>query len=247
VVNQPFAARVFNGAAIGQTVLVANRGEDYTSSIEARIVGIAETMPDLQYSTREGAAPAIYVLSSRNYKAAMKLYVRARMSTHELSAGIRSVVRQIDARVPIIELASLHEINERRLLAQIWLARAAAFLGFVALVLATCGLYGVVSYLVDLRSREFALRMALGGSPRNVLSIVLVEAMKLTALGGAIGGSLAFAMSLLLRHWNRAYQDLDLLPFAGSAALLLAATLLASATPALRAALIDPAITLRHD
>jgi hypothetical protein len=66
VVNQTFAARLFNGAAIGENVRVANRGEDYSSSVDVNIVGIIETAIDPQYTTREGeAAPTIYVLSSR--------------------------------------------------------------------------------------------------------------------------------------------------------------------------------------
>jgi ABC-type antimicrobial peptide transport system permease subunit len=127
------------------------------------------------------------------------------------------------------------------------LARAAAVLGIVALLLAGMGLYGVTSYSVVMRGREIAVRMALGARAGRVVAMVLRQALAVAAIGAAIGGLVAIAAVIVIQAQVFGVSGVDVATLGGSAALLAAATLLASILPAWRAARLDPNLVLREE
>ena len=129
---------------------------------------------------------------------------------------------------------------QRRLWGVLFLAFA-----IIALTLASIGIYGVTSYVVNQRTREIGLRIALGARPRGVLALIVRQAMTLVGVGIVIGLAGALASTGLLRHLLFGVSAFDPLTFAATAAVLLLVALAASYLPARRAAKVDPLIALR--
>jgi putative ABC transport system permease protein len=96
-----------------------------------------------------------------------------------------------------------------------------------------------------MRSREIAIRMAVGASPRTILSMILGQSMRVAGIGLLIGGSAAAAVTRVIQSEYHGIKDLDGAAFGGAAGLFLAAMLLASAVPALRASRVDPIENLK--
>jgi predicted lysophospholipase L1 biosynthesis ABC-type transport system permease subunit len=171
---------------------------------------------------------------------ALALYIRARDTAATLAGPVRELVSKVAPRVPIQELGSLEELTERSYAPQLWLARTAVFLATIGIVLAGAGVYAVSSYIVGMRSREFAIRMAVGASPRTIVQLVLGESARVAALGLLIGSSIALVSGRLLEARYYGVRGVDAAAFAGAAALFLAIMFVASAVPAMRAARVDP-------
>jgi ABC-type antimicrobial peptide transport system permease subunit len=117
----------------------------------------------------------------------------------------------------------------------------------MALLLAALGIYGVVGYTVALRTREMGIRMALGSSPTDVIGMVLRESLTTVSMGLLAGLGAVLALTRLLRSLLFAVSPTDPVAIVSTALTLLAVGLLASLIPALRAARIDPLITMRAD
>jgi ABC-type antimicrobial peptide transport system permease subunit len=115
----------------------------------------------------------------------------------------------------------------------------------IALGLATIGIYGVMAYLVSQGTRELGIRIALGASSRNILSLVIRQGMVLAVSGVTIGLAAAFVLARLIRSLLFGVEATDPITLAGISLLLAMITLLACYIPAQRAARIDPLISLR--
>ena len=243
VVNQTFVER--RGIGLGSLVRVAPRNGDYATALPVRIVGIVEPAREPRYTQDGGPVPKLYLPSPLEPEPALALYARSATTAAALATPIRELIDRLDARVPIQEIGSLTELNERSFGPQMWLARAAAFLGIIGLLLATGGLYGVSSYVVTLRSREIAIRMALGARPLAVLTMILAQSMRIALVGLLAGGVAAVVISRLIHSEFDGIQRLDAAVFGGSAALFIASMVLASAIPAVRASRMDPVENLK--
>ena len=119
--------------------------------------------------------------------------------------------------------------------------------GAIGLIMAAVGLYGIISYSVNRRSREIGIRVALGARQADVLGMVVREGMKLAMVGVAIGLLLAVAVTRLMSSFLFNVSPLDLMTFAGMSALFLAIAFVSSYLPARRAASSDPMTALRTD
>lgn len=243
VVNRTFANNL-NGPVVGSLLRVAPRGHDFASATDVRIVGIVEAAVEPRYE--EGLpAEKVYLPSPVEPEPALAVYARAHGGATTLAQPIRELVSRIDPRVPIVELGSLQEMNERSFGQQLWLARAAGFVGIVGLLLATAGLYGISSYVVAMRSREIAIRMAIGARPGAILTMVLNQSMRVAVIGVIAGGAASVAASRLVQSEYHGIVGTDRAAFAGAIVVFLGAMLLASAVPAVRASRLDPVANLK--
>jgi predicted permease len=249
VINAQFAEQLLDGRALGQLIRVVPyiRGQnEYTESIEVRVVGVFEPAREPTFTAGRPPVPALYVPAPLRETAALALYIRSSERAVDVASAVRRAVRQIDSRVSPTELRSLAQLNEDLNRPQLLLARAAAFLGFVALFLATWGLYAVVSYLVATRSREIAVRMALGAKPSAMLGMVLRQSLAMTLIGAAIGAAAAYAFGRIIQAEMHAAPGTDLAALLGSAGWLLLAAVVASLAPARRAAHVNPLALLKE-
>jgi len=173
--------------------------------------------------------------------------VRAQGDPKALLPEVRRQVAALDATLPVYEVKTLVE----HLGTALFPARAAAALlgltGALALFLAAIGLYGVLSYLVTLRTREIGVRVALGAARSDVLRLIVGRGLRLAGIGLAIGLALAAGVTRFASFLLYGTSPLDPLAFGGVAALLLGTALLAAWMPARRAAAVEPMVALRDE
>jgi predicted permease len=164
-----------------------------------------------------------------------------------LAASVRAVLKDVDPDLPLVRVSSLREFADFGLLPQRLAASVAGSLGSVALLLAAIGLYGVTAFTVARRTREIGLRVALGANPRRVKALVVGQALKLTAIGGAVGLLLAVGMARLISDLLFGVSPLDPIAFGGTVGALVVVTVAASYIPARRAASVNPVVALRSE
>jgi predicted permease len=245
IVTERLASQLFADAALGRSLRVSTPYRDAVAA-DLRIVGIVES--PLGFSGEEVQAiffPSHFP-SPVQPGTARTLHVRSEGPAAALAPAIRDLVAQLDARVPILELGTLDQTIRADMLQQRMLARGAALLGIVALLLASGGLYGVTSYSVAMRGREIAVRMALGARADLVIAMVLRRALAVATIGSVLGGVVAIAAGLVIQAEVFGVAGVDVATLGGSAVLLAAAMLLASLLPAWRAARVDPNVVLRE-
>jgi hypothetical protein len=239
LVNETVARRM-GGSPIGSTLRVAPRGRDLTSAIEVRVVGVLEPTVEPRLETAGPPAAKLYLPAPLEPEPALSLYVRTRGAAVGIAQPLRELVRRIGPRVPVLEIGTLEEFNDRSYARQLWLARAAGAIGIIGLLLAMAGLYAVSSYMVAMRSREIAIRMAIGARPDAILRMVLAQSMRMALIGLLAGSGAAIVASRVIQAEYHGIRGLDGAAFGGAAALFLAAMLIASAVPAFCAARLDP-------
>jgi predicted permease len=213
------------------------------------IIGVA---PPLKHDlfTRE-PEPHIYLPAGGSQSTRMFVYARAAAPRHgdAIVEDVREQLRAVDADMPVSYVRSFRSQHESS--AQIWLLRSGAklflTLGLAAAFVAVVGLYGVRSYLVSRRTREFGVRMAIGAAPADVMRLVLREAAWTTSVGLAIGLVLGALLGMLVSPVIYEVRSFDPLTLAGAAVLLTVASFIASVVPARRAASVLPMTALRND
>jgi putative ABC transport system permease protein len=152
-----------------------------------------------------------------------------------------------DPNLPVIHTSTLEEAVAIALLPQRIAAWIAASVGGIGLFLAALGLYGLTAFSVSQRTREIAIRLAVGASPGTVLWLVLRQAAVLALLGAGVGIALAVALSRLLGSLLIGLQPIDPAAFGIAVVILATVMFLSSWTPARRAARMDPVQSLRAD
>jgi ABC-type antimicrobial peptide transport system permease subunit len=214
-----------------------------------RVVGI---IPAVKHSLGDPRPfPHVYVPLGQHYESAMTLQVRIAHADAEqtMLATIAGVVRGVDDRVPVLRVETWRAHLDGGL--DVWLYRAGARVfsafGGIALLLAVLGVYGVKSYVVSRRTREFGIRIAMGAHPRTLLWQVLREGGRITAIGIGIGLLLALAAGRLLQGMLYGVNAVEPVVLVTAPLILLAASLLASYLPARRATNVDPMAALRAE
>ena len=193
----------------------------------------------------ENPQPHIYLSLTQTFEPAVSLHLRASGDPATALGLARREVQELDRALPITNVFTFAEILRQSL----WAPRMGAWLlavfGLLSLVLAVIGIYGVMSYSVNQRTRELGLRMALGANPGDVLKLVVRQGMTLAAAGIAVGLALSFAGTRLVGNLLFGVSTRDPLILVGIPLLLALAALVASAQPAWRAARVDPTGALR--
>jgi macrolide transport system ATP-binding/permease protein len=209
------------------------------------IVGVAA---DAKYTALgEEPLPYVYLPLLQSYPSAATLYARATDDPAMALAAIRKRVRALDPSLPLTDAGPVSDALDRAL----WGPRVAAGLlllfGLLALVLATMGLYGVISYAVQQGRRDIGIRVALGATKGDVLGLVLRQGVTLIALGLSLGLAAAALLTPRLPELLVGTSPSDPAAWAGAAAVLALVGLAATWVPARRAAGIDPALVLRQE
>jgi macrolide transport system ATP-binding/permease protein len=243
IVNQEFARRFYGDeeSAMGRRF----RFSEGTPLME--IVGIAK---DGRYGTLyEDPQPYMFLPVYQHLRARMTVLVSAH-SAGDLDAVVESVrgeVARLDARLGVFGVM----IGEENLSLAYWGPKVAAGIattfGVLALVLATTGLYSVMTYTVSQRTHEIGIRMALGADLRNVRRLIVGQGLRMVVVGIAFGLAGAIAMTQLVAGLLLGVGATDLATFAGVSGLVVAVALLACYLPARRATRVDPLVALRHD
>jgi predicted lysophospholipase L1 biosynthesis ABC-type transport system permease subunit len=175
--------------------------------------------------------------------------VRARAGTtpEALAGAVSAAVRSVDPGGAVTAVRPMTEVMAESVGRPRFFLVLLATFGGVALVLAVAGIYGVLSYAVAQRTREFGIRTALGSTPADTLGLVTRQAMKLMAVGIAIGLAGSYAASKLLGSLLYGVSPLDASAWASATATLVLAGLLAALLPAWRATRADPVVALRAE
>jgi predicted permease len=238
VVNETMAKRYWlDREALGGRVKLDE--EWYT------VVGVAK---DIRYRRLdEPAQPVVYLPLLQSWSDAFTLHVRATSDPLALAPAVRHEVARLDAGVPFHAVRTLEENVKAATVPQRLAGTLISIFGAIALLLAAVGLYGVLQNAVVERTREIGIRMALGGERCHVLRLLLVPALRLSALGVALGLAGALGLGRLLAKVLFGVSPLDLPTFGGVSALMLAVALVATLLPAWRATCMDPALALRKE
>ena len=197
-----------------------------------------------------GAAPKpeIYYLVSQNFaqirRLGSTLVVRGFGAPERLVSAVRAVIREVSPGQALFRVATMQEVIDESVANPRLYAWLMGLFALIATLLAMAGIYGVISYLVTMQTREFGIRMALGAEPAAVLRSVMNRSALLTAFGLALGIVGAAASTRILRGVLYGVPATDLATFAAVAAVLTLTALGASLTPARRAARVDPSIAL---
>jgi putative ABC transport system permease protein len=176
----------------------------------------------------------------------MSVLVRTTMEPTTLIATMRSKVHALSADVPV-KFSTMEASLSQNVAAPRFRTLLLGMFAALAVCLAMAGVYGVMSYVVGQRVNEIGLRMALGASPRDVLRLVLRQALSLTFLGIAIGLASAVAMTQLIASMLFGVKPTDPLTYVAVVALLGVVAFAASYIPARRAMRVDPIVALRYE
>jgi ABC-type antimicrobial peptide transport system permease subunit len=162
-------------------------------------------------------------------------------------SSVKSELRSLDPDLPMYYVRTIEQRLDESLARRRFSMLLLGVFAGVALILATIGIYGVMAYLVNQGTREIGIRMALGATQGNILSLVVRHGMALALSGVTIGLVAAFLLTRLIRSLLFGVQATDPVTFAEIASLLVLVALLASYIPAHRAARVDPLTSLRCD
>ncbi|MCP5111474.1 MAG: FtsX-like permease family protein, partial [bacterium] len=256
IISETFARRFFpDEEPIGQ-VLQAVFRRDTGQSMDDRSRRIVGVVGDIRHRIRSEPEPAIYVPYRQNLRAypfvplthtAKNVVIRTVTDPMGLAAALRHTVAEIDKDQVPISIMTLDELLSEEVGQERFWMRLFGLFAALAVFLAAVGLYGVVSYSVARRTREFGLRMALGAEQANVLKLVGREVLVLSLSGVAVGVVAALALTPLMASQLFGVGTADPATFVVVSLVLIAVALLSCYLPARRATKVDPMTALRHE
>jgi predicted permease len=248
VVNQTFANKFFpNENAVGKRFTHDTKKPD-----ELEIIGVAK---DAKYTSQRDEIPPTVYSSYRQERpqASATFEVRTVGDPSATIASVRSVVREIEPNLPVMNVKSQVEQADETLLMERLFAKLLTLFALLAQQLAAIGLFGVLAYAVSQRTHEIGIRMALGADRSNVLRMIVKQGMMLVAIGVILGLVGAYILTKYLESWISLSKMLfgvkvsDPLTYTVIAVLLTVVALIACYIPARRATKVDPLIALRYE
>jgi predicted permease len=216
-----------------------------TSGIDYRVVGVVN---DVRYFALErDTGQEMYMLIQTGDYQTVDLVVRSAVLPSRLIPSLRAALKRADPALPALEFRTMEQLVERSVFTRRAVVRLlAGFAGF-GLILASLGLYAVISYSVSQRTREIGVRMALGAAPLAMRAQILTQTMTLAAIGLAIGLPVAWLAARAIQHLLFGVVAADAVTFGGVTALVAIVAALAGYVPATRASRIDPVVALRSE
>jgi predicted permease len=241
LINEAAVRKYFAGTnPVGQRF-----GQSPETSGDIEIVGVVK---DAKYnSVRDPAPPTMYVPYQQARPGSPMFEVRTAGPPSVAAGGLREAMRQVDPNLPVMDVSSQMEQIERRFAQERVFAQAYTLFGLLALVLASVGLFGLMSYNVARRTNEIGIRMALGAQGRDVLSLVMRESMSLVAIGVVAGLAIALAGGYLVKSLLFGLASTDGASIAGAVIVMVVVSAAAGYLPARRASKVDPLRALHYE
>jgi len=212
-----------------------------------RVVGVAH---DSKYQTiAEDSQPYYYVPLAQNYTSLQVLQIRSSIADTSLANQIQHEIHALDPAMTIVDMRTMIESLEGATGFFIFRLGASltGFIGMLGLILATVGVYGIVSYATSRRTQEIGVRVALGATQRQILTMVVNQGMKTVFLGVMIGLLGAWALTRMMTHMLIGVSSSDPAVYSGVSVLLCMVAFLACYLPARHAANVDPMVLLRYE
>jgi len=244
VVTEKLVARYFpKGDALGKQIRIDS--SDAVANQWRQIVGIVHDVKS--WPLNYAADPEIYEPFSQHPAAEMSVVVRAVSDANSLAPDLREAVWSLDRDQPIGSVISMPDLLANETAPDLIFSELMTVFAALALVLAGIGIYGLVAFTVGQRSQEIGIRVALGAEKKNILRMVLLDGLRLAAIGAAIGMLGAFPLP---RLFEAVFYDFHVLGgwlFVIVPALIGAIALLACYIPARRASRVDPMVAMRYE
>ena len=244
IVNQAFAREHFpSRSPVGEHILLGK--------ISCEIVGV---VGDVKSYLDQPAPPATFIPAAQASYATSALFegwfprsiiLRAKVDPLSLSRAVREAVAAVDPIVPTGSMRSMDQVLAGSLALRNFMMFLLSLFAALALILATVGIYGVISYAVSQRTREIGVRMALGAHPGDVLRLILGEGLTLVLAGAALGTVFALIATRFISTMIYGVSATDPLIFLSVIMLLVIVSLAACYLPARRAMRVDPMVALR--
>ena len=240
ILSKTASERFFpDGDAVGRGLRVFASGGQPDSTV----VGV---VGDVKFAGMDAPPDgAIYVPHTQRSFRTQYLVVRAGGATGPAIQLIRKAVRRVDASLAVSDIRTVADLVTAATARPRFQSALLALFAFLALSLAGIGLYGVITHIVGHRAREFAVRLALGATPTDLLRLVLSKALVLSAIGAVIGTGLSLALGRAMASLLFGMSPIDAPSFIAAVALALAIGMAAAVGPAIRAARLQPSATLR--
>ncbi|HEV2489614.1 MAG TPA: ABC transporter permease [Candidatus Acidoferrales bacterium] len=198
-------------------------------------------------SLGEPAQPVAYLALKQQYSPAVTFFIRTKNDPASAMATVRSTMKDLAPNLPLLRMQTV----EQRIVNSLVFPRVAAELlgtfGFLALILAAIGTYGVMSYSVNQRTQEIGIRMALGAQPGDVVRLILSSGMAMVVAGVVVGLGISVLFARSLGSLLFGIGSFDAASFLSTAALLILVALAACWIPARRAMRVDPIVALRYE
>jgi predicted permease len=238
VVNETFARKYFPAEnPLGQTLKVKGDPSDW------QVVGVCR---DTKYtSIKKGVPPTVYFSFRQDAIGFACFAVRTALPPMSVVPAACKAIAAIDLNVPLADVTTQMQVRDKGISQERLFAFLCSALALLAVLLSCIGLYGLMAYNVARRTREIGVRIALGATRRNVAWPILREALVLGAVGVAVGGPIALALTQLIKSQFYGVGPTDPVTLMGAGILLVVVTIISAWLPARRAARIDPMVALR--
>jgi predicted permease len=251
VIDENFAAKYFPGEnPLGQSISVPTGADD---AIAFEVAGVVGHVKQQNLDTTEGAFVgeqmyiSIHQVPDEFIFPGSTIVVRTDGNPSSFVAPIKAALASIGGNATLSDAKSMEQLRGDVIADRRFTLILVAFFAALALVLASIGIYGVISYSVQQRTREIGIRAALGASPGRVLGMVVGDGAKLAMIGIAIGTVGALVLTRFIRAFLYGVSPSDPLTFTGIALVLAAVAIIASYVPARRAMKVDPNTALRYE
>jgi predicted permease len=241
VINETMAKTYWpNENPIGKHLKLSRRG-----TASSTVVGVlADTRAE---SLEDARVPEVYTSLYQRGAHHLAIFLRGHFDMAAIADEARKQVQSVDPTLPVFGAQTLSETMSTSLAQRRFSMKIVALFAAAALLLSALGIYGVISYIVNERTQEIGIRLALGAAKRSIMHMILRQGIILAITGAGIGVAGALIMSHLMTALLYGVKATDAATFAAGAFLLVLVALAACYIPARRAVRIDPLVAVRHE